>query len=112
MIFSFRWNGKAYDFDDERMSLGEARWVKAETGLHGPEFFKAVQRMDPDAMAALMVIAMRRAGETDTTMDSIAEAENGYFEMIGSVQVKEKPENRAARRRKTVNDAEVPPVSE
>lgn len=87
MIFKFQYDGTDYEFDDAKMSLGEARWIKAETGLFGNGFFDAVRELDPDAISAMIVIAMRRGGLSESTMDSIAETDNGYFELIGSVTV-------------------------
>ncbi len=102
MIFKFQYDGKSYEFDDARMGLGEARWIKAETGLYGTAFFEAVQGLDPDAISAMIVIAMRRGGVSETTMESIAENENGYFELIGSVSVHGDEENKVRPTRKRV----------
>lgn len=109
MIFTFKFQGKPYAFDDMKMSLGEARWSKAETGFVGAEFFHAVQKADPDALSCIVVMAMRRAGLSEATLDSIADEENGYVEIMSTMDMidpddKPKPEkrvlaNRADRRR-------------
>lgn len=92
MIFAFKYEGKAYDFDDERMGLGEARWVKRVTGLTGSDFFGAARKLDPDAVVAILVMAMRRAGLQETQMDDIySEDDNGYFKLIESLEVHESP---------------------
>jgi hypothetical protein len=87
MILTFQFRDATYTFDDEKMGLGEARWVKQETGLLPKEFFPAVQDLDPDAIACVVVLAMRRAGVTDATIESICEDENGLFEFLASSQV-------------------------
>lgn len=104
MIFSFKFQGKDYQFEDTQLGLGEARWIKRETGLYGQKFFEAVQTLDPDAIACLIVLAMRRAGESDATIEAIEEEINGYGEFAVTVKAEatEKdmpPVNRAARRR-------------
>lgn len=102
MIFKFQFRGTGYNFDDEKMSLGEARWIKAETGLVGMGFFDAVKGLDPDAISAMVVLAMRRAGVADATMESIADDENGLFEFFETGEVVETPpKNGPAPRRKT-----------
>lgn len=88
MIFSFKYDGAAYEFDDERMGLGEARWIKKETGLYGRAFFEAAQDLDPDALSCMVVIAMRRAGLTETNIDEVCANENAYFEMVETAQVR------------------------
>jgi hypothetical protein len=87
MILTFKFRDNTYSFDDEKMGLGEARWVKQETGLLPKEFFPAVQELDPDAIACVIVLAMRRAGATDATIESICEDENGLFDFLASSQV-------------------------
>lgn len=106
MIFTFEFRGKSYEFDDAKLGLGEARWVKHEINLHGMNFFEAVQSLDPDAVACLVVLAMRRAGETDATMEEISNDDNGYGEFVVTVKVRpsegdepKPPPNRATRRR-------------
>lgn len=109
MIFTFKFRSKPYAFDDTKMSLGEARWIKAETALVGAEFFEAAQKADPDALSCIVVMAMRRAGLDETTLDSIADDEDGYYEIMSTMDVVQedseaKPEkrvlaNRSDRRR-------------
>jgi len=103
MIFSFEYQGKRYEFDDTRMSLGEARWIKSEIGMIGTDFFEAVKKLDPDAMSCLVVIAMKRAGLSETTMEQIAEDENGYFDLVSTAVVRENADGevKPVRRRTT-----------
>lgn len=91
MIFEFMHQEKAYQFDDERMSLAEARWVKREFGMTGPTLFGAFQELDPDALLAIFALALKRGGvEIETAADIPLgdENENGYFELIQSVKAK------------------------
>lgn len=104
MIFSFKFQGKDYKFEDTQLSLGEARWIKRETGLYGQDFFHAVQTLDPDAISCIVVMAMRRAGATDATIEAIEEEINGYGEFAITVKAEATENdgpapNRAARRR-------------
>lgn len=100
MIYSFEYRGQSYEFDDQRMGLGEARWVKQETGLFGTAFYDAIRNMDPDAMACLVVIGMRRGGLTETDLEDVCADENGYFELIETIKPvePETPSNRTTRR--------------
>lgn len=89
MIFEFTYEGKAYDFDDERMGLAEARYLKREFGLVGTEFFTACRKLDPDALIALLVLAMRRAGLTETKVEDLyPNDDNGYYELVQSMEVR------------------------
>lgn len=93
MIFMFKYDGKSYDYDDEKMGLGEARWVKKETGLVGANFFEAARALDPDAIVAILVMAMRRAGVIETKMEDIYSGDdNGYYKLIEGLEVKAGPE--------------------
>lgn len=87
MLFTFTFRDTTYTFDDEKMGLGEARWIKQECGLLPKEFFPAVQNLDPDAIACMIVLAMRRAGVEDATIESICEDENGLFDFLETGQV-------------------------
>lgn len=98
MIFTFQFGDESYNYDDELMGLGEARFVKEETGLYGSAFFDAVKTMDPDAIACLVVLAMRRAGKTDATVESVSEEVDGYFQFIRTVNETPSAKNRAERR--------------
>lgn len=111
MIFSFEYRGQGYEFDDQRMGLGEARWVKHETGLFGNAFFDAIRALDPDAMACLVVLGMRRGGATETDLEDVCADDNGYFDLIETIKVKS-PTNRATRRAtKKKDDTEPRPVA-
>lgn len=88
MIFTFTYADQKYTYDDEKMGLGEARWVKRETGLVGAEFFNAARTLDPDAIVAILVMAMRRAGEHETQMGDIySDDDNGYYKLIAGLEV-------------------------
>lgn len=88
MIYKFSYEDQVYDFDDEKMSLGEARWVKRETGMVGGGFFAAARALDPDAIVALLTLAMRRAGKTEAQIEDIySDDDNGYFKLIQSLDI-------------------------
>lgn len=92
MIFEFTYEDTTYEFDDDKMSLGEARWIKQATGLVGSSFFEAARKLDPDAILAILVMAMRRAGLKDTEMDAIyADDEDGYIKLVQGLEVKQGP---------------------
>lgn len=92
MIFQFTYEDKKYQYDDGRMGLGEARWVKQETGLVGMAFFEAARALDPDAILCILVMAMRRAGEVVDVEDIYADDDNGYYKLITSLEVLEATE--------------------
>lgn len=52
-----------YDFDQNRLMLSEAMAVKTYTGLTIPDWQKALEAFDPQAVAALVWILKKRAGE-------------------------------------------------
>jgi hypothetical protein len=55
--------GETYTFDDEHISVSEARVQKAITdGMRPSAAEEARQEMDPDAWVAALVIARRRIG--------------------------------------------------
>ncbi|MCX3064203.1 hypothetical protein [Streptomyces beihaiensis] len=55
--------GIDYEFDDQRMLVSEAREIKTLTGLTVPKLFAGVEEGDGDAIAALVFLAKKRAGE-------------------------------------------------
>lgn len=56
--------GVLYEFDNERLLLAEAREMKTLTGLTPPRWSVALDEGDADAVAALIFMAKKRAGET------------------------------------------------
>lgn len=105
MIFQFTYGDEKYQFDDEKMGLGEARYVKQVTGMVGQEFFEAARKLDPDAIVAILVMSMRRAGKTEVSMDDIyTDDDNGYYKLITGMEVLESapeaPKNGPVRTRK------------
>lgn len=89
MKFLFKYEDAAYTFDDEKMSLGEARFVRTVTGYTGAEFFEQARKLDPDAIMAILVMAKRRAGEEAKMEDFDLDDENGYIKLIQSLDVAE-----------------------
>lgn len=55
--------GVDYEFDDKRMLVAEAREIKTLTGLTVPKLFAGVEEGDADAIASLVFLAKKRAGE-------------------------------------------------
>lgn len=56
--------GQVYEFDQERLLLAEARQMKKLTGLTPPRWAEGIDEQDPDAIAMLVYMAKKRAGET------------------------------------------------
>ncbi|MEW2250391.1 hypothetical protein AB0907_23990 [Streptomyces sp. NPDC006975] len=56
--------GTVYDFDENHLLIAEAREMKTLTGLTPPKWGIGVEEGDPDAVAALVYMAKKRAGET------------------------------------------------
>jgi hypothetical protein len=87
VIFKFRHEGKLYEFNDERMSLPEARWVQRETGMSGPQLFDGFRKAEVDALLAIFCLALKRGGmEIESIADAPLDPDNGYYELLTSVQ--------------------------
>lgn len=56
--------GVAYDFDQEHLLVAEARELKTYTGLTPPRWGPLIDEGDPDAVAFLIFLSKKRAGET------------------------------------------------
>lgn len=52
-----------YDFDDQAMTIDEARLIKKNSGFGMKSWALAMQDMDPDALVGLIYLAKIRAGE-------------------------------------------------
>lgn len=63
-IVAVRWEGQEYPYDG-RLMLAEAMAVKTATGMGVLQFEDGVRELDPFAVAAIVWIARRRAGERD-----------------------------------------------
>ncbi|MEV7684465.1 hypothetical protein [Streptomyces bungoensis] len=64
MIIKLTVEGTAYEWDSERLLVAEARELKLHTGFTPPRWLAALDEQDPDALAALIYMAKKRAGET------------------------------------------------
>lgn len=62
-VLRFDLDGATYRFDQARLSIAEARLVKRHTGWGYALWDSQIQLLDPDAIAALVLLAKRRAGE-------------------------------------------------
>lgn len=60
---------QTYDHDPNRFMSSEARAVKRATGMNPDEFNKGLAEDDPFAVAALVWVLRRRAGEPDLAFD-------------------------------------------
>ncbi|WP_435251705.1 hypothetical protein [Streptomyces tendae] len=56
--------GTRYDFDQEHLLVAEARELKTYTGLTPPRWAMGIDEGDPDAVAFLIFLSKKRAGET------------------------------------------------
>ena len=63
MSIVFRVDGVRYEYDGSSLLVAEARWIKKNFGLTAGEFLQGIGSFDADALAALVCIAKRRAGE-------------------------------------------------
>ncbi|MFF9310079.1 hypothetical protein ACF1BS_04125 [Streptomyces sp. NPDC014748] len=64
MIIKLKVEGTVYEWDTERLLVAEARELKLHTGFTPPRWLAAVDESDPDALAGLIYLAKKRAGET------------------------------------------------
>lgn len=89
MKFSVR--DRWYDLAEDHLSIGEARAVKRETGMGVAEWSLSLRAMDPDALAAMVWVATRRAGEPMdwSEIDELDMAD--LAESIAAEAVAEKP---------------------
>lgn len=107
-IFEIDYKGDTYTYDAERMSLGEARFAKAQTGRAGLEFFKAAAELDPDALTTLLVMAMKRRGVRAEIHDIYRGDENGYFKLISSMRLRDEDESAEQSEPPSIETVELP----
>lgn len=62
MAGSFVVGGREYPFPED-IKLGEARLIKQISGVRTAEIMEAMEAGDPDVLAAMVLIAMRRTGK-------------------------------------------------
>lgn len=55
--------GQAYNFDETRLTVKEARTIKKYGGLSVRQFANGLSDMDVEAMVAVVFLAKQRAGE-------------------------------------------------
>lgn len=63
MLVRFELDGTDYAYDTDTYPLFEARLVKALTGLNAGAYIQGIAAMDEEALAAMVYLAKRRAGE-------------------------------------------------
>lgn len=64
MIIKLKVEGTEYEWDSDRLLVAEARELKVHTGFTPPRWLAALDEQDPDALAALIYMAKKRAGES------------------------------------------------
>lgn len=62
---------KSWQFDDEKITLGEAFQIKSGTGLALKPFFEGVNEMDPLCLQGLIWWLRRRDGEASLSMADV-----------------------------------------
>lgn len=72
------YGGVTRDYDETRLTVPEARLIKARTGCNPPQFWQAIAEMDADAMLTLWAVASIRDGQP---FDIDAEADQ--FNILG-----------------------------
>ena len=64
-------DGTSYDFDQGRLMLSEARLIEKNTGMTIPRWQKALDEFNSDALAGLVLLLRRRAGETELQFEDV-----------------------------------------
>lgn len=62
-MIKFTVKGEQYDFDDEELTIDEARLIKKHAGFGLKSWSTGLLDMDPDALLGLVFLAKIRAGE-------------------------------------------------
>lgn len=62
-LLTFELDDTTYHFDQSRLSIAEARLVKRHTGMGFALWDAQINIIDPDAIAAMVLLAKRRASE-------------------------------------------------
>lgn len=62
-MIKFSVGSETYDFDDQAMTIDEARLIKKNSGFGMKSWALGLQDMDPDALVGLIYLAKVRAGE-------------------------------------------------
>lgn len=107
MIIKLTVEGTSYEWDSERLLVAEARELKLHTGFTPPRWLAALDEQDPDALAALIYMAKKRAGETlrFSDLDGLDYAD---FEMEA---VEPEPEGQDGEQAEVPTDADPTPAS-
>ncbi len=89
MKFDVTYQGEAYPYDTDQLTLAELFTVKAITGLSGAKYNDALFEMEPAAVLAMVVLAVRRGGKP-VLADDIAQDEVDLgalaMSMLGAVE--------------------------
>lgn len=90
MILSFDYEGQRYGFNNDTMSLGEARYIKKHTGVGLTEWLSKLASVEPDAVLACVVLAVRRTGKSINWEDIPDDFD--LMKLIGSIDYSLEPE--------------------
>jgi hypothetical protein len=94
MIIHFQ--GRTYDFDDDRITVDEFREMKRKYKLTARAFDKGVTEGDPDALTCLYWVMQRQAGNHDLVLsDEINFPVGPLYTAISDAQAAEEEANKA-----------------
>lgn len=60
----FSYDGKRYQLDPENLSVAEGRLIKEHAGMTLKQWQQGLEDIDPDAVAVLVFLAVKRSGGT------------------------------------------------
>lgn len=104
-IAYFTVKGDRFDFPAE-MTGRELQFVKLETGLRAGEIEEAVGAGDVEVLLTLCVIAMRRAGKEDASLDDLLDLSIGAEDGLDFFS---QEDDTAARPTEAASDEPTPP---
>lgn len=63
MLVRFSIDDVKYTYDTDTLLVAEARYIKKQFGLTAGEFLQGIAQLDGDALASMVFVSKRRAGE-------------------------------------------------
>jgi hypothetical protein len=87
-MLQLTYDGVTHEFDPDRLTVKEARFIKARTGNTPPQFWEEVSTFDGDAVLTLWALACLRAGEPIADLDAAADD----FNLLGITMVNDAAE--------------------
>lgn len=82
-MIRFALDGEKYEFDDDRMDVGEVRDLRKVTGFGPKEFWTEFADVNEDCVAGLVWLTRRRNGETDLRFSDVS---FDFMEFITSME--------------------------